>query len=169
MGNSVLLRPFCLADAPSFYRNVISDPSLRRFLEVSDAPTLAEAEQYIQNRIRYQERPRFYDYAIVLEESGEVIGEANAAYIREGLADIGYVIGAGMRKQGYGTQAVCLLLERLRQENIHTAYAAVHSANSASRRLLEHVGMKQTAEVPPGVKRVEEDAELCWYVKQLSV
>lgn len=169
MNSEVILRPFSIEDVASFHKNVYSDPTLRCFLDASAAPDEAEAERYIRSRIQYEKRPRFYDYAIVLAENKEVIGEVNAAYVKENLADIGYVIGASRRGHGYGTQAVCLLLEHLRNEGIQTAYAAVRPENMPSRGLLEHIGMKPTIEVPPAIKRREEETELCWYVTHLSV
>ena len=167
MNDPVLLRPFCPEDAASFYRNVYSDPSLRTFLEASASPALADAQRYVTIRSQFQNRPHFYDYAVVLRESGEVIGEVNAAYVKGGLADIGYVIGTAQRRSGYGAQAVRLLLKRLKEEGIHTVYAAVNAANAPSIALLNSLGMKETTQVPEAVRRCEEETGLCWFVRQI--
>ena len=166
--NDIELRPFREDDAESFCRNVLCDPSLSEYLEYDPASGMEGAQAYVTARARLADRPRFYDYAIVHRKSGEVIGEINAAYIAEDRADAGYVIGSAFRRNGYGRQALDLLIGILKQEGIKTIYAACRSDNTPSRKLLQTCGMKETAAVPEQVQRIEETSGLVWFVLQIE-
>ena len=165
METEIIIRPFQKEDAESFYRNVGQDPA---FLEMSGLPKdagLCGIRDYIEERIALQGRSHFYDFAIVLRDREEVIGEINAAYIPKGIADVGYLISPAYRNRGYGEGALRSLMEILQQDHVSVIYGACRKDNHASMRLLEKCGMRKTNVVPDIIRRIEEEADLVYFVK----
>ncbi len=138
METEILIRPFQNEDAESFYRNVACDPVFLEMSGLSQDTGLREIREYIEQRIAVAGRAHFYDYAIVLPEENEVIGEINAAYIPHGIADAGHVIAKAYRGRGYGTLALQMLMEILREDGISIVYAACRKNNPASMRVMEN-------------------------------
>ncbi len=61
-----------------------------------------------------------------------------------GIAEIGYTLSAAYHRQGYGTEAVALLVERAFAEpDIHRLEAVCSVENEASWRLLERLGFER--------------------------
>ena len=165
MNNRLFLRPFLPEDGPLFYENVMRDSSEDGLFGLNPV-TPEAARDYVSVRAAYSSRSRFYDYAVVREEDNAVIGEINAAFIPPESADVGYVIGTRFRKNGYGREALNLLLEKLHDEGIRTVYGACERQNDASKAVMHSCGMKPVKDVPDNVKRREESDHLMWFVKQ---
>jgi RimJ/RimL family protein N-acetyltransferase len=165
MGTDIIIRPFQKEDAESFYKNVGQDPA---FLEMSGLPQgigLSEIRDYIEQRIALQGREHFYDFAVVSSDSGEAIGEINAAYIPKGIADVGYFISPAYRNRGYGECALKSLMEILNRDHVSVIYGACQNDNHASMRIMEKCGMRKTNVVPDIIRRIEEEADLVYFVK----
>ena len=82
-------------------------------------------------------------YFIICLNSGERIGsvstfpnENNSQY------DLGYCIHKDFWKKGFGTEAVLLLMEWIKQRGCKIVTAEVACDNIASRKLLENLGFK---------------------------
>ncbi|MBR2675640.1 MAG: GNAT family N-acetyltransferase [Solobacterium sp.] len=169
MAAEIIIRPFQREDAESFYQNVGQDPAFLEMSGLSENTGLREIREYIEQRAALQGREHFYDFAVVSADSGEVIGEINAAYIPKGIADVGYVIGPAYRNRGCGEAALRRLLEILHQERISVFYGACRNDNPASMRVLEKCGMKKTKVVPASIRRIEGEADLVYFVKAENV
>lgn len=158
------IRPFTLEDTSSFFHHVCRAPDLWESLGFEREPSVEEASQYIQTRVKLYETMRLFDFAVEL--NCEVIGEINAAITKDKDAAIGYVIAPAFRKQGYGFAGVQLLFELLRKEGIRNIYGACRPDNSASIRLMEKAGMRRTEDIPEPVLKREADGELIFFVRK---
>ncbi len=83
------------------------------------------------------------DFAIVLRDTGEVIGgitiEPSEQHRR---ASLGYWCAIGFWGHGYATEAVRAIIDYgFRALALHRVYADCHGDNPASRRVLEKAGM----------------------------
>jgi RimJ/RimL family protein N-acetyltransferase len=96
----------------------------------------------------------------LIHHDGAVIGECglNHGPDADGAVEIGYGLGAPWRSQGYGTEAIRGLLDRLTElPDCRQVTAEVHEGNLPSRRLLERLGFSVDALTPPYV----------WYARAL--
>ena len=91
----LVLRRFQLSDAPDFYKNVTSDPEVNRFLTWENDKSIADTEALMMDFIQRYEDPERYCWAIVMKESGEVIGTLAATNIRKNTraVEVSYSIG----------------------------------------------------------------------------
>lgn len=90
-----------------------------------------------------------------------VIGECGLKHApdADGTAEIGYGLGAGWRSNGYGTEAVAGLVDRLRATALcRRLTAEVHETNVPSRRLLERLRFTLDRSDPP----------FLWYTRALG-
>ena len=165
METEIVIRPFQREDAESFYKNVGQDPVFLEMSGLAKDAGLSGIRDYIEQRIVLQGRNHFYDFAIVLRDSEEVIGEINAAYIPKGIADVGYLISPAYRNRGYGEAALRCLMKMLHRDHISVIYGACRSDNHASMRVLEKCGMRKTNVVPDMIRWIEKEADLVYFVK----
>ncbi len=160
----LVLRPFSISDAASMFENVHSDPMTAAAADMPVFSDISQTVNYIQQRLDYYKRPRFYDWAVVLKESREAIGEINASYSSfENAADIGYVIGKGFRNRGYASEALASVISFLFEEGISIVYGACAEDNTASMRVMEKAGMVRTRDVPERIKKTEDHEDLLWF------
>ena len=104
-----------------------------------------------------------YEWAIILQESGEIIGDGqtwnSSASPISGVmppgnrpvhqASLGYVLHPDHHGRGYGREAAGALVDWLFGERgISTVFAEVYEPNLASRKLLQSLGFTQDGYVP---------------------
>lgn len=87
-----------------------------------------------------------FELAVCLKESGELIGgvgiRIKSDVNREG--DIGYILRRDCWGKGFGTEAARAMLRYgFESLGLHRIYATAAPPNSASRRVLEKMGMRQ--------------------------
>ncbi len=160
----LILRPFEITDAESMYRNVHGDRETALSLNEEAFTDISQTELFIAQRIPHYGRRHFYDWAVIVKQTRQAVGEINAAYSSsENAADIGYVIGAAYRRRGYASEAVKAVSEFLFDEGIETVYGACRTDNTASIRVMEKAGMRKTDQVPERIREAEDHDDLQWY------
>lgn len=87
-------------------------------------------------------------FAIEFRPEGRVIGEVGV-YVHGGVSrrgDMGWALHEDYRGRGYASKAARVLLRyAFEVENLHRVTASCASANKASLRLMERLGMRQEA------------------------
>lgn len=135
----LLLRPFTAADGEDLY-SCLSDPEVVRF-EPYDVFTKADAEKEAARRAG---DPNFF--AVVLKETGHVIGNLYFAPSEYEKYEFGYVFSRAYWKNGYATEAAdALLRDAFAQKKLHRVEAYCHPDNVNSWYLLERLGFKREA------------------------
>ncbi|HEV7652195.1 MAG TPA: GNAT family N-acetyltransferase [Actinophytocola sp.] len=137
----LLIRRFRLADVDVFtaYR---SDPEVARY-QSWDAPfPAADAQRLVAEFAVADERAAgWFQYALELRTTRALIGDV--AVNRHGdRAELGFTLARAYQGQGYATEAVRCVLDRVFQEGVRTVIAEFDPPNEASRRLLERVGFR---------------------------
>jgi RimJ/RimL family protein N-acetyltransferase len=101
---------------------------------------------------------------VVLKESNELIGWAGLKYNSEivnnkvNFYDIGYRLNEKFWGKGYATEASFAWLDYgFKEMKIQVIAAAAHSANNASNRILQKIGMKQIEQY------LEDEVTWNWY------
>jgi RimJ/RimL family protein N-acetyltransferase len=138
----LLLRRFRVADAVPFaaYR---SDPEVARY-QSWDAPfPLLRAQTAVANFIAADpDRAGWFQYAVERAEDRVLIGDV-AVHLHENLmqAELGFTVAGAYQKQGYATEAVRAVLDRLfKLQGLHKVTGECDARNTASAGLLERLG-----------------------------
>lgn len=84
-------------------------------------------------------------YAVVLKETGKVIGNIYCGHRDYDAREVGYIINRHYQRQGYACEALRAVMAAAFQEGAHRIYAECDARNSASWRLLEKAGMTKEA------------------------
>lgn len=115
----LILRPFSAADVQEMYDNWASDPEVTRFLMWPAHPNPAVTAVVIKSWVsRYEDRS-YYQWAIVLKETGSPIGSISILNRMEeeiGSAHIGYCIGRKWWHQGITSEALARVIDFLFDE-----------------------------------------------------
>jgi ribosomal-protein-alanine N-acetyltransferase len=159
------LRLLSLSDAAALHR-FRGDPAATRFL--SHHPLTAEEncrrlEEHLAQAEASSSEWFNFGWAIVLTESGEVIGDARtwnssalpvAGVLPPGSlpadqASLGSVLHPDHHRQGYGREAAGALVKWLfGARGISTVFAGVYEPNIASASLLRSLGFTQDRHIP---------------------
>jgi ribosomal-protein-alanine N-acetyltransferase len=138
-------------DDLSIFHSWISDPVIMQNLPWR---TSTVEESFIQLAESIQESIRedrsYYDLAIILKQSGEIIGDAGFTIeVREstgGIASMGFFFLKPYWGNGYATEVAQLLIEYcFTVLNLHKVTAGCDSENTASENVMKKCGMKQEA------------------------
>lgn len=144
----LILRPYALSDAPMLATNLGQDWNTARFLLPGQFPeTIKKAESYIQERLPHYQDLYFYDDAVILKNTKELIGEINASHHQK-TADIGFALGSRWWNQGYASEALSAWIDQLFQDGCEMIVGACEVQNAASARVMMKCGMKETEHLP---------------------
>lgn len=141
----LVLRRFRAADAPvlAAYR---SDPAVALY-QSWDAPfPLLRAETAVANFMASDPgKAGWFQYAIERTADRQLIGDV-AVHLHDNLlqAEIGFTLAAEHQKQGYATEAVGAVLDRLfRLQGLHKVTGECDARNAASAALMRRLGFTQ--------------------------
>jgi [ribosomal protein S5]-alanine N-acetyltransferase len=142
VGSRIVLRKLKLADAPTVYR-IMQNPKVTRYLFVGQPYRKAHAVEFIRKIWSWWRLRKSFGYAIVLKETGELIGSIGLMRVdwsnRSG--EIGYSIGEQYWGHGYMSETVALITNAaFRTLQLERVFARVFVGNTASERVLEKVG-----------------------------
>lgn len=141
----LLLRRFTVEDADCVYKNWASDSRVTRFLTWPAHANVSVTRQVLATwHSRYAE-DAYYNWAIVLKEIGEPVGNISVIKLNEKTeaAYIGYCLGEAWWGQEIMPEALLCVISFLFQEVGVNRIAACHDSNNPkSGRVMEKVGMK---------------------------
>jgi ribosomal-protein-alanine N-acetyltransferase len=108
----LILRRFALGDAEAMFRNWANDPEVMRFTFYDTAQTADDARNIIAGWFGACESAAFEVFAIVLKQSGELIGAIDYAVTDDEAhsAEVSYEIGKRWWYHGYAAEALTALL-----------------------------------------------------------
>ena len=120
-----------------------SDPAVARY-QSWDAPfPLLRAETAVANFMASDpDKPGWFQYAMELTGDGTLIGDV-AVHLHDNLmqAEIGFTLASAYQKQGFATEAVSAVLDRLfREQGLHKVAGECDARNTPSAALLERLG-----------------------------
>lgn len=159
----LILRPFEFSDAEAFFK-MDNNTEVHKYLWNKPTEKIEETiktieivkQQYMDNKIGR--------FAVVLKETNEFMGWAGLKYCKQMINnkidfyDIGYRIDPNFWGKGYATEASFPWLEYgFKTMEIPTMTASAHTANIASNRILQKIGMKMTEQY------LEDNISWNWY------
>lgn len=135
----LLIRPFSISDAEDAFE-WRSDPEVNRFMPYPCDENVEELRQRIEEWIADNDK-----YAIVLKETGKVIGDISVEWCEKDKAyEIGYNINRSFWRRGYATEALRGVLDWAYKELGARDFTAFYAKdNGASGRVLEKCGFVQ--------------------------
>ena len=130
-GDLLLLRPWRMEDAHALVA-AWADPEIQRWTGVPEARDLAAAERWIAGD--EERRARDLSLDVVVERSGEVVGEVGLSSIDRGAGtvEVGWWTAAAHRRQGVATAAATLLVAWTHEHLGLCAVARCDAANPGS-------------------------------------
>ncbi len=142
-GTKIILRKFKIEDADQVYENV-REPSHRPWAyTIKDPYSLKDAADWIEKTHKDFATREAFQFAIVLKDTGEVIGGAGLHSINwnNRKAEVGYLIRKQDRGKGYATEVAKLLLNHAFKDlQLNKIGARMFAENEASRKILEKCG-----------------------------
>ena len=121
-----------------------SDERTSEFLLWYPHYTINDTKRLVRSVLKKYKRKSLYDYAIVLRDTGKMIGTCGftRAYVLDDKAEIGYVLNPSYQGYGYATEAVERIVsfgfEELGLERIEARFIL---GNESSERLMRRLGM----------------------------
>lgn len=147
----LILIPFTLNMAAAILEgnlDVIEAMGLKTDNRWPDDETIAVLPKIIKNLELVDEPTGFESWLIIRKDNMTVIGDAGFKGLPNdrGEVDIGYAVIREERKKGYGFEAAKALTDwACLQPNIESVTASCSVSNAPSIRILEKLGMVQTA------------------------
>lgn len=142
-GAKIILRKFKIEDAEQVYQNV-REPSGRPWAyAIKDPYSLKDAADWIEKTHKDFETREAFQFAVVLKETGEVIGGAGIHSINwdNRKAEVGYLIRKQDRGKGYATETARLLLDHAFKDlQLNKIGARMFTENTPSQKIVEKCG-----------------------------
>ncbi len=141
------IRAFTLDDVPAIHAALYADPDAMHF--IGGPHSLERTRQGIAGYVEHQRAAGYSFWAVVLEETGEVIGEAGLYPMNGAGPDIelGYALGSPWWGQGYATEAAGAILRTAFEAlGAQRVVAVAKRENTASLHVLEKLGFRNEGE-----------------------
>lgn len=141
----LLLTPLELSDAERIFSGWTSDERVTKFMTYSTHKTVEETKEWLKTVIERTENEsaRSVEVGFRIKESGMLIGSSGAYYKPEyDRWSLGYNLAFDYWHQGYTSEAMKALTERLNEMGIKKFISAHAVDNPNSGRVMEKIGMK---------------------------
>ncbi len=140
----LILRKMKVSDAEDMYEYA-HIPQVTQYLTWTEHPDVHFTRRYLDYiRTQYADG-EFFDWAIVLKDSGKMIGTCGFTSfdIPNNSAEVGYVVSPEYRGNGYAPEAVCRVMRfGFTELNLHRISARYMDGNTASRAVMDKCGMR---------------------------
>ncbi len=140
----LVLRRFVLGDAGAMYKNWASEDEVTRFLTWPTHSDAGVTRAVLSDWIAGYEKADFYNWAIELKETGELIGNISVVQVKEKTecAELGYCMGSRWWGAGIMPEAGRGVVRYLFEEVGFNRIAAAHAKNNPkSGRVMQKIGM----------------------------
>ena len=163
----LILRPWSIDDAEAMFYGWANDPEVTKYLTWNPHQSIDETKAFLSLWIEQYKKPERFNFAIVLKETGELIGGIDVVgYLDgpEGTPVIGYCSSKKHWNHGYMTEACKCLLNFLFEEGYKEVRIDADVGNIGSNRVIQKCGgvfeFEETQEVPLKNKTVQINSYL---------
>lgn len=138
----LVLRKPHMDDVRTIFEGWVQDAEVTRYLTWRPHQWIEETQTFVQSCLLAWERNMRFPYMITLKENSQVIGMIDPR-IEGPKMGIGYVAARAHWGKGHVPEATRAIIDwAFQQPSIYRVYATTDIENSASRRVLEKVGMQ---------------------------
>lgn len=141
----LLLRKLEVADAHDMFKNWATDSEVRKFLYWKPHNNVDETKEIIKQWTLEYENDDNYNWAIVLKDIGEVIGQISLVRMdkKHYSGEVGYCVSRKYWNMGIVTEALKAVIHYLFSEVGFNRIVATHDTNNgASGKVMMKSGMK---------------------------
>lgn len=118
----------------------------------------------LQNSYQPFEKDKVFELAVERKEDGRVIGLVGLIRRDHRQGEVGWALAAEYWGQGYATEAAIALLDYgFNSLDLHRIHADTSSDNLPSRRVMDHLGMRQEAQLRDAVYEDGHWVDRCIY------
>lgn len=134
----MILRPFTIEDVDAAFENWMSDEEVTRYLTWPPHENKEVTHAVLSSWIASYNQSNFYQWAMELKESHELIGNISVVHVKEEIntVSIGYCIGKAFWKKGYTSEAFRAIIPFLFEEVEVNRIEATHDANNPNSGLV---------------------------------
>lgn len=165
----LILRRVTVNDAKVIFENWASDPLVTKYLTWEPHQTVEITQAYVNPKMeKYANDGLYFDWLVVLKETGEVIGDicATRVSLRDELVEMGHCYGRKYWNKGYATEALKAFIQYMFKLVGAKKIVACHSSeNPASGKVMLKAGMHYDATLPKYIidKETKRRVDLLYY------
>ena len=139
----LILRKLQISDAEEMYKNWASDDEITKYVRWSTHKNVDETKEYLKFENEQCKKDNYYNWGIVLKQTGELIGAMGAFPSEDERTEIGYNISRKYWNNGYTTEALKEVLKYLSNEvGIHKFMCSHAVLNGASGAVMRKAGFE---------------------------
>lgn len=140
----LILRKAVREDAEPMFRNWASDPEVTKYLTWPPHETIEVTRKVLEGWLAEYEKDDYYQWMIVLKETGEPIGSLVASTVgRAQAAHIGYCIGKAWWHRGIMSETLQAVIAYLFEEVGYHRIESMHDPNNPhSGAVMRKCGMR---------------------------
>ncbi|MCI6434846.1 MAG: GNAT family N-acetyltransferase [Clostridiales bacterium] len=142
--NRLILRPYKESDWEQVIW-ILRNGEISKTFMLPEFEDDAAAERLFRKILNYSHQEDHFERAICLED--RVIGFLNNVEIKDGTAELGYVIHPDYQNRGYATEALTASIHELFRQGYSRIRTGHFEENPASRRVMEKSGMHPISRV----------------------
>ena len=160
----LILRPLQVEDSSAIFRNIYHDKEVLRYYLAPYKEK--ETDVDLSGMIERCRNKGIYVFAIVIKESGEVIGLINqfGEYdSKNNSIELGYAIGSRYWNQGYATEALQKMCRFLFSKGIAMIRCGAIKENTQSIRVMQKSGMKYECTRPDEIIHHDRSWDVEYY------
>lgn len=162
----LILRRFTAKDAEPMYRNWASDDEVTKFLTWPTHANIDVTKHVIGMWLNSYANENYYQWAIVLKETGEPIGSISAVNMNEYLSmvHIGYCIGKLWWHQGITSEALKALITFFFEEvDVNRIEARHDPQNPHSGSVMKKCGLRYEGTMRSADRSNQGIVDTCYY------
>jgi len=141
----LILRKFTYTDDDDMLKYWVSDPSIQLMYGEPIYTNKQEVSELLNKFIPAYQKPDYYRWAVILEETNECIGQI-AFYLvdnKNRFVEIEYCIGNKFQKKGFATEATKAVIQfGLKDISFHKIQICHNSLNIVSKKVSNKCGFK---------------------------
>jgi RimJ/RimL family protein N-acetyltransferase len=127
---------------------MMNEPALYEFTGGSppvDVESLARLYESWERRTSPDGTEHWFNWVLRLRSSDELVGLVQAG-VSPDRATVAWIVGSSWQRQGYAKEAATAVRDWLVQLGVREIRASINPAHTASIKVAEHLGLKQTLE-----------------------
>ncbi len=144
----LLLRPYTPEDLHAWHARIFADPEVMRYLPGGQPVPREQLDGAYERGVKHWETHGYGVWVVCDRHTGELIGHCGLRYLEEiAETEVLYALGRDHWGQGLATEAAAAaLVFGFTRAGLERIIALAVPENIASRKVMEHVGMRYEAE-----------------------
>ena len=161
----LILRKARMEDAEPMFRNWANDAQVTKYLTWPPHEDIEATRKLLSSWVDNYQRDDYYQWMIVLKETGEPIGSIMANTVgRAESAQIGYCIGKTWWHQGIMSETLKAVMDFLFDEVGYHRVEAMHDSNNPhSGAVMKKCGMRYEGTLRMADKNNQGICDACYY------